>query len=551
MRYCVNPACTQPKNLKETTVCESCGKALLLHNRYQILGILGKGGFGATFAASDLATPDNPICVVKQLKPDTNDPKVFKMARQLFEREAQTLRIVGNHPQIPKLLNFFESSQQFYLVQEYVKGLDLHQEVKKNGPFSEAGVQQFLSELLPIMQYVHNQKVIHRDIKPANLIRRQTDSKLVLIDFGAVKTQVNTVLAASSSENTTLTNFVVGTAGFAPPEQLAQRPIYASDIFAIGVTCLYLLTGKTPKDLGSDPETGELDWRKRVMVSDSFAHVLQKMMELSIKHRYKSAQEVLDALALAPYEEGMRQGLLTNLRPVLSVEKTSPQAQTRIQSPGQNKPASSVPSSNSTAQIGKPSNGYAPNNQESKSPATSFKADLSGNLSRFIGKQSSKPVDHSPQPGQDLRSSQKPIKYTTQSFLAAYKQGQRDFVQVDLTGLNLVKAILPKVNCYEAKLTKSIFQEADLTGANLGRANLSFVNFKNANLYEVYFYYADLESADLRGADLTRANLRFANLKGANLCGANLTQALVTEAQLAIAKTNWLTVMPSGKRGFW
>lgn len=558
MSYCVNPACTQPKNPKNATVCQSCGNSLLLHNRYRILGILGNGGFGATFAASDQSHPDGLICVVKQLKPDTQDPNVFKMAKQLFEREAQTLGIVGNHPQIPRLLNFFESSQHFYLVQEYVKGLNLHQEVRKNGPFSEAGVQLFLSELLPIMQYIHGQKVIHRDIKPANLIRRQTDSKLVLIDFGAVKTQVNTMMAANSSENTTLTNFVVGTEGFAPPEQLAQRPIYASDIFAIGVTCLFLLTGKTPREIGSDSSTGELNWRKLVSVSDNFAYVLQKMMELSIKPRYKSAQEVLDALALAPYEEGMRQGLLTNLRqgnpftqtPTPLLTQASTPIPTRIQSP--NPPLASP---DTTLQAGIHNSGYVSSRQSNNgdlSPLTGGKA----GIIRGQGSPKSSPNrvqnrDEAFNRTQKTFSPQETTKYTAEGLVSAYKQGHRDFVQLELMGLNLLKAVLPRINCYKSKLTQSIFQEADLTSANLGRANLSFANFKNANLYEAYLYYADLASADLRGADLTGANLRFANLRGANFCGANLTNALVTKAQLALAKTNWLTVMPSGKRGFW
>jgi len=210
MTYCLNPDCPQPKNAPKALICESCGSKLLLHDRYQILGILGKGGFGATFVSSDLSLPGNPLCVVKQLRPSTDDPNVFQMARELFEREAETLGKLGVHPQVPRLLDYFEDNQQFYLVQEYVKGHNLHQEVKKRGPFSEAGVKQFLSELLPILKYIHKQKVIHRDIKPANLILRETDRKLVLIDFGAVKNQVNTIIVNVNSQ-TAFTNFAVGT----------------------------------------------------------------------------------------------------------------------------------------------------------------------------------------------------------------------------------------------------------------------------------------------------------------------------------------------------
>jgi serine/threonine-protein kinase len=542
MSYCVNPLCLQPKNSNDVKVCQSCGQDLLLHNRYRVLGILGKGGFGATFAAADLSVEQTPICVVKQLKPDIHDPNVFKMAKQLFEREAQTLKIVGKHPQIPSLLNFFESSQQFYLVQEYVKGLDLHQEVKRNGPFTEAGVQQFLSELLPIMQYVHDQKVIHRDIKPANLIRRQTDSKLILIDFGAVKTQVNTVIAANTSENTALTNFVVGTAGFAPPEQLAQRPIFASDIFAIGVTCLYLLTGKTPKDFETDPHSGELNWRHLVDVSDSFAAVLHKMMELSVKHRYKSTYEVLDALAIAPYDEGMRQGLLTNpnTKQVNDAQKISAKTSPQSLPAGQVMSPSTIQTQNTIVQIGTKKSNYASSPSDGRV----------GSRKNYSGTIASKSMDNARLVGGDVQGTSG-TKFTTNSFLAAYKQGQRDFAQLDLRGLELVKVVLPQINCYESRLNKCVLQESDLTNANFGHANLSFANLKQALLGNAYLHYANLESADLRGTNLTGANLKFANLKGANLCGANLTGALVTEEQLSLAKTNWLTVMPSGKRGFW
>ena len=113
------------------------------------------------------------------------------MARELFARKTETLGKIGNHPQLPRLLDYFEQSQQFYFIQEYVSGNNLQQEVKQNGPFTEAGIRQFLSEILPMLEYLHSHQVIHRDIKPANIIRGEQDRKLVLIDFGAVKNQVN------------------------------------------------------------------------------------------------------------------------------------------------------------------------------------------------------------------------------------------------------------------------------------------------------------------------------------------------------------------------
>lgn len=299
MSYCLSPTCPHPANPVSTAQqCQSCGSELLLHKRYRVMkALLGKGGFGVTFLAQDEALPNKPACVIKQLRSFANEPEVLqKIGRKLFEREAKTLYKIGNHPQVPRLLNYFEAGQQLYLVQEYVSGSKLQQEVKRSGPFSEARVKQFLSEILQLLQYIHEQKVIHRDIKPANLIRREQDGKLILIDFGAVKNQVNQTRMMSQAEHTALTTNIVGTRGYAPPEQIARYPVYASDIYAVGATCIYLLTGKSPKDLDYNPLTGEILWQHKVQVSESLAKVLTKMLQVSVQHRYQSAEEVLKAL---------------------------------------------------------------------------------------------------------------------------------------------------------------------------------------------------------------------------------------------------------------
>ncbi len=281
-----------------------------MRDRYRVTKALAQGGFGATFLAQDEGLPGEPICVIKQLRPTASAPELLEMSRELFAREANTLGKIGNHPQVPRLLDYFEDDQQFYLVQEYVSGWTLQEEVKRSGPFSEAGAKQFLSEILPMLEYIHGRQVIHRDIKPANLIRRSEDRKLVLIDFGAVKNQVNQT-AASSSEHTAFTTFAVGTPGFAPPEQFAMRPVYASDIYAVGVTCIYLLTGKSPKDLDYNPLTGEMLWQHKVQISAHFGEVLRKMLEGSVRHRYQSANEVLKALEMEPYLDSLAKGLST------------------------------------------------------------------------------------------------------------------------------------------------------------------------------------------------------------------------------------------------
>lgn len=236
-------------------------------------------------------------------------PYILEMARELFQREADTLGKIGNHPQIPRLLDYFEERKQFYLVQEYISGQTLQQEIKSAGVFNEVGLKEFLREILPLLQYIHDQKVIHRDIKPANLIRRSQDSRLVLIDFGAVKNQVSNA-ALNLSGQTALTVYAIGTPGFAPPEQMAMRPVFASDVYALGVTCIYLLTGKSPKDLEYNQTTGDMMWEQRVQIGDRLTKVLRTMLEVSVRNRYQSAQEVLKALEIEPYLDSLAQGLL-------------------------------------------------------------------------------------------------------------------------------------------------------------------------------------------------------------------------------------------------
>lgn len=535
-------------------VCQSCGSQLRLNNRYQPLGILGKGGFGATFGAADLSLPGNPICVVKQLRPATDDPQVYKMAKELFEREAETLGKVGNHPQVPRLLDYFEQNKEFYLVQEYVKGYNLHQEVKKKGPFTEAGVKQFLTELLPILEYIHSQKVIHRDIKPANLIRSQKDRKLVLIDFGAVKNQVNSMVA--NNTQTAFTAFAVGTAGFAPPEQMAMRPVYASDIYAVGVTCVYLLTAKTPKDIGCDPETGEIAWEPYVDISDSLANVLKKMLEVSVKHRYKSAEQVLDAMAMAPYEQGMQDSMTTMITGFKTPSNSSgPNSSVSTGLASSSPPTRSIGRMNTNISRGSSVSSVSTNLQSPSSSSVRGGVAGAGSISYNIayGQTSSrrrgKTATTSTSDATAAKKKQK--KWQEKTLLAAYENGRKDFTHQELNELNLSKAFLPGINCYQAKLSRINLQGAELCRADFGRSDLSQAVMKNANLSEAYLGYANLNGADLRGANLQGANLTYANLQGANLCGVDLSSARITEAQLSVAKTNWRTVMPSGKRGFW
>ena len=538
MSYCLNPACPQPKNPIHVEFCQACGSKLLLRDRYRVMKALGQGGFGATFLAKDESLPGEPCCVIKQLRPTMTGAHLLPMARELFEREARTLGKIGNHPQVPMLLAYFEDNEQFYLVQEYISGWTLQQEVRKSGPVSEAGVKQFLSEILPLLQYIHSQQVIHRDIKPANLIRREQDKKLVLIDFGAVKNQVNPT--QNNSDQTALTNFAIGTPGFAPPEQMALRPVYASDIYAVGVTCIYLLTAKSPKDLDYNPSTGEMIWRKYVHISDHLAEVLKKMLEASVRHRYQAAGDILRALDLEPYLDSLRDGLAN--------KPNSPQNPTlngnSLFSGDFNLPSSPSSPSSATSKLAMAIRARRAK-QEQSGPNTA-----AGQGSRAIPRPRASATSLKSE-GYTVGKPKVPAKLDADGLLMAYMKGRKDFASQDLIGLNLQKAELAGGIFHQAKLAKVNFQGANLSNADFGRASLNRANLRDANLGRAYLSYADLEGADLRGADLSYAYLNHANLKGANLCGANLTNAKITEEQLALAKTNWATVLPSGKRGFW
>ncbi|NEQ97339.1 MAG: protein kinase [Cyanothece sp. SIO2G6] len=546
MSYCLNPDCSSPENPAHVQHCKSCGASLLLSKRYRIHQELGRGGFGATFLAIDQSLPGHPSCVIKQLRPTVSSPQAMKMARDLFAREAQTLGKIGNHPQVPQLLNFFEDNQEFYLVQEYIEGLNLQQEVRRSGPFSEAGVKQFLSEILPMIEYIHGQKVIHRDIKPANLIRREQDKKLVLIDFGAVKDKVNPE-RAGASEQTALTQYAIGTPGYAPPEQMAMRPIFASDIYALGVTCLFLLTGQSPKDMDYDPTTGELMWLEHVHISEHFADVLQNMLEVSVRHRYQSATDVLRALDMVPYMESLADSMVSSLPTRAKDAPDSSNTGHLVDTPVS-------PSSRLAAQIrarkSKKQQGFdTPTGPRSLGRRGGQTGGRYGDLQTQGSARPSRPFPKS-------TTAKSTSGLTSDSMLAAYARGRRNFSSCDLGLFNLQQANLEGANFHEAnfrqaRLAKTNFRGSDLGGANLSQANLADAVLRDTNLVGAFLTNSDLANADLRGANLSYAHLSNANLRGANLCGADLTGAKVSAEQLSKARTNWKTVHPTKKRSIW
>jgi serine/threonine protein kinase, bacterial len=267
----------------------------LLNNRYQVIQVLGAGGFGETFLAEDTYMPSRRRCVIKQLKPISNDPQTYQIIQKRFEREAATLEYLGEaNDQIPKLFAYFSENGLFYLVQEWVHGQTLTNVIQSQGQLQENTVREILLSLLSVLDYVHSKGIIHRDIKPDNIILREIDNKPVLIDFGAVKETIRTTINAAGHPTQSL---VIGTPGFMPSEQAIGRPVYATDIYSLGLTAIYLLTGKYPQELETHPHTGQILWQDYAGgVSPQLAMVLTQAIEPRTSDRFTTAAKMLYAL---------------------------------------------------------------------------------------------------------------------------------------------------------------------------------------------------------------------------------------------------------------
>ena len=267
----------------------------LLNDRYQVIRTLGAGGFGETYLAEDTYMPSKRSCVVKQLRPIHNNPQIYQLVQERFQREAAILEELGGaNEQIPALYAYFSSSGQFYLVQEWIEGDTLTGKVQKQGLFSEGAVQELFMNLLPVLDYVHSKHIVHRDIKPDNIIVRHRDGKPVLIDFGAIRESMGTVV---NSQGNPTSSIVIGTPGYMPSEQAAGRPVYSSDLYSLGMTVIYLLTGKQAQQLETDSQTGEIVWRQYANhVSPIMARVIERAIAYHPRDRYPTARAMLDSL---------------------------------------------------------------------------------------------------------------------------------------------------------------------------------------------------------------------------------------------------------------
>ena len=290
MNQCLNPDCLAV-NLESHRFCQQCGQKLWLKDRYQALKLIGQGGFGKTFLAIDHDKPSKPQCVIKQFFPQGQGTGGLQKAAELFAEEAKRLEELGKHHQIPELLAYFiHEDQRQYLVQEYIAGQNLEQELKSQGNFNQAKIRALLLDLLPVLDFIHQRQVIHRDIKPENIIRRAQDNKLVLVDFGAAK--------AVTPVNRSVTGTMIGSAEYVAPEQMNGKAVNASDLYSLGVTCLYLLTGISPFDL-FDVGEHEWVWRDYLVnnsVSDDLGNILDKLVIFGTKRRYQEVKDVLGDL---------------------------------------------------------------------------------------------------------------------------------------------------------------------------------------------------------------------------------------------------------------
>ncbi len=304
MICCLNPDCPNPQNEDSNQYCQSCNTPLvsLLRGHYRVVKVLSdEGGFGRTYLSEDVDKL-NEWCVVKQFAPKVQETSALKKAIELFKEEAQRLQHLGEHHQIPALLAYFEQDNYLFLVQQFIDGQNLLQELQRGKTYSESQILELLLDLLPILEFIHDRGVIHRDIKPQNIIRRQSDRRLVLIDFGSAKQLTATVQTKLGT--------TIGSHGYTPIEQMQDGKAYpASDLFSLGATCFHLLTGIRPAQLWMQQGYGWVNsWQQHwsnshkndVALNVKLSEVLDKLLKIDIPQRYQSADEVIRDLTNQP-----------------------------------------------------------------------------------------------------------------------------------------------------------------------------------------------------------------------------------------------------------
>ncbi len=260
----------------------------IVGNRYQIIQQLGTERLGRTYLAKDLQATGDSRCVIEQLRPQLDSPQAWVDARACLEREFAVLQRLGEHAQIAQFFVYFVADQQFYLVREYIDGEGLEREIKRR-VFSEAQAIYLLQDVLRILDFVHKTNVIHRDIQPAHLIRRKTDDRYVLISMGLIQEIETIETIETKGTGQIISSSEVGKKGYVAPEQKAGKPGFGSDIYALGKTIIYALTGRSPREWEKSNDC----WYSNCHISNKLRQIIDKMVAAKIEDRYQSALEVL------------------------------------------------------------------------------------------------------------------------------------------------------------------------------------------------------------------------------------------------------------------
>jgi Ca-activated chloride channel homolog len=468
MSYCLNLACSNPENASQTDICSTCGSPLLLQERYRAIKLIGTGGFGRTFLAMDKSQPFNSSCVIKQFLPQFPNSEHLETALTLFRSEGMRLSELGKHPQLPQLFAFFEQEQSWYLVQEWIEGRNLATILQEEGAFSAVKVRQLLQDILPVLVFIHDCQLIHRDIKPQNIIYRSSDSRPVLVDFGAAKVFSRNDLARTGT--------VIGTAEYTAPEQARGKAIVASDLYGLGVTCIHLLTGISPLDLfdhGQDAWVWR-DYLKTPLQDVALGQILDKMIHRATLQRCSNAVEVLQDLERSSFSLGRKlgkQGILA-VAAVCSLSLGVVWIRS-LQQPSlewtTNAPLSSP---------------FAPKPPLSTERLISTKGCVHCDLSNV------------------------------------------NLSGIDLSGVNLAEA-----NLNGANLSNTVLTHANFGGAMLREVNLSNSNLSNANLSRSDLTSANLSSSVLSGANLESAILQDTNFKNTDMTGITPSDFVQNESR--------------------
>ncbi|MBW4693649.1 MAG: serine/threonine protein kinase [Lyngbya sp. HA4199-MV5] len=283
----------------------------LLTGRYLILEKLGGGGFSETYLARDKYLPHHPLCVVKSLQLSDDSSLSLEAALQLFETEAKLLEQLGqHHTQIPTLLAYNHEQEQAYLIQEYIEGESLRHWLTRQQHLTTEAAVKLLSEMLSILTYLHSHRIVHCDIKPSNIIRRKRDGKLVLIDFGAACQIPETPSDSSASSVTNALQMAIGTPDYMPDEQKLGYPQCNSDLYALGILVIHLLTGVSPRQFQRDLISGQLDWQSHLpnsTLNPRLIAILNRMVQSNFRDRYEQAAEALADLQALPIKKRFQQ----------------------------------------------------------------------------------------------------------------------------------------------------------------------------------------------------------------------------------------------------